>query len=107
MAGQKTEELVAPRRADAGPLAPADRTYVLRAATAYSLASDQVSLDRLRGDFGARMKSTPDANLFAVLSANIEAQGLAFREAAARIAAIDTLKSFMQDFGKRRADIKS
>ena len=107
VAGQKAEELVAPRRTDAGPLGAGDRAYVLRAATAYSLASDQASLDRLRGDFGARMKSTPDANLFAVLSANIEAQGLAFREAAARIAAIDTLKSFMQDFGKRRADIKS
>jgi len=107
VAGQKAEELVAPRRADAGPLGAGDRAYVLRAATAYSLASDQASLDRLRGDFGARMKSTPDANLFAVLSANIEAQGLAFREAAARIAAIDTLKSFMQDFAKRRADIKS
>ena len=53
------------------------------------------------------MKSTPDANLFAVLSASIEAQGLAFREAASKIAAIDTLKSFMQDFAKRNADVKS
>ena len=107
VAGQKAEELAAPRRADAAPLSTADRAYLLRAATAYSLANDQASLDRLRTDFGARMKSTPDANLFAVLSASIEAQGLAFREAASKIAAIDTLKSFMQDFAKRNADVKS
>ena len=107
VAGQKAEELVAPRRADAAPLSTGDRAYVLRAATAYSLAGDQPSLDRLRTDFAARMKSTPDANLFAVLSASIEAQGLAFREAAAKIAAIDTLKSFMQDFSKRNSDVKS
>ena len=107
VAGQKAEEFLAPRRADAAPLSPADRAYLLRAATAYSLANDQTGLDRLRTDFAARMKPTPDANLFAVLSASIAAQGLAFREAAAKIAAIDTLKSFMQDFAKRNSDVKS
>jgi hypothetical protein len=50
---------------------------------------------------------TPDANKFAVLSARIDAHGLAFREAAAKIAAVDTLQAFMKDFSKRHADAKS
>jgi len=53
------------------------------------------------------MKSTSDANLFAVLSADIDQHGLAFRDAAARIASLDTLEAFMKDFTKRKADAKS
>ncbi len=52
------------------------------------------------------MKATPEANLFAVLSAVLDQHGLAFRDAAAKIASIDTLESFMKDFNKRR-DAKS
>ncbi len=107
IAGQKAEELVAPRRTDGAPLSIADRAHVLRAAVAYSLASDQAGLERIRADFSPKMKGTPDANLFAVLSASIDAHGLAFREAAAKIAAVDTLQAFMKDFSKRHADTKS
>ena len=53
------------------------------------------------------MKGTPDANLFAVLSADIDQHSLAFRDAAAKIASVDTLESFMKDFNKRRSDAKS
>ena len=48
--------------------------------------------------FAPKMKGTPDANLFAVLSADIDQHGLAFREAAAKIASVDTLQAFMKDF---------
>jgi len=101
MAGQKAEEMLDTRWSDQEPLSPAERTEVLRAAVAYSLAGDQQSLARLNGHFEAKMKSTPDANLFAVLSAPLETHGLAFRDAAAKIAGIDTLQSFMTDFNKR------
>ncbi len=107
VAGQKAEELVEPRWADAAPLSITDRAHVLRAAVAYSLASDQAGLERIRTHFAPKMKNTPDGNLFAVLSASIDAHGLAFREAAAKIAAVDTLQSFMKDFSKRHADVKS
>ncbi|MES2473062.1 MAG: hypothetical protein V4601_09520 [Pseudomonadota bacterium] len=107
IAGQKAEELVEPRWADATPLSITDRAHVLRAAVAYSLASDQAGLERIRTHFTPKMKNTPDGNLFAVLSASIDAHGLAFREAAAKIAAVDTLQSFMKDFSKRHADVKS
>ena len=73
----------------------------------YSLANDEASLARVRDHFAAKMKDTPDANLFNVLSADIDQHGLAFREAAAKIASVDSLQSFMKDFTKRRSDAKS
>ena len=39
-----------------------------------------------------------------MLSAPIEAHGLAFRDAAAKIASVDTLQTFMTDFNKRYAE---
>jgi len=104
VAGQKAEELLGTRHSDAAPLTGAERGQVMRAAVAYSLAGDQPGLTRLRQNFGAKMKASPDANLFAVLSASIDQHGLAFREAAAQIASVDTLQAFMKDFTRRQAD---
>jgi len=107
IAGQKTEELLEARTSEPGPFTDTDRAQVLRAAVAYSLANDETSLARLRDRFAPRMKGTSDANLFAVLSADIDQHSLAFRDAAAKIASVDTLESFMKDFNKRRSDAKS
>ena len=89
---------------DAAPLTDAERAELLRAAVAYSLANDQTSLARVRAHFAPKMKGTQDANLFAVLSADIDQHGLAFRDAAAQIASVDTLQAFMKDFGKRKSE---
>ena len=99
VAGQKLEEMLT-ARGDA-PLGDAERMQALRAAVAYSLANDEKSLERLAANFGPKLKGTPDANLFASLTQPIEMHGLAFRDAAARIASVDTLKTFMQDFQKK------
>ncbi|HEX4636177.1 MAG TPA: hypothetical protein VH189_08345, partial [Rhizomicrobium sp.] len=107
LAGQKSEELLGNRWSDVGPLTDIERSQLLRAAVAYSLANDEPSLARVRDHFAAKMKGTPDANLFQVLSADIDQHGLAFRDAAARIASLDTLEAFMKDFTKRKADAKS
>jgi hypothetical protein len=107
VAGQKSEEMLETRWSDAGPLSDADRASVLRMTVAYSLANDEASLARVRDHFAPKMKGTPDANLFAVLSSDIDAHGLAFRDAAARIASVDTLQAFMKDFAKRKTDAKS
>jgi hypothetical protein len=48
------------------------------------------------------MKASPDANIFAVLSQNIDLHGLAFRDAARTIASVDTLQTFMKDFVARK-----
>jgi hypothetical protein len=101
IAGQKAEELAGPRTSDATPLTPGERQDVMRSAIAYSLAADQTSLDRLREHFAAKMKASPDASGFAVVTESIDTQGTAFRDLAGKIASIDTLEAFMQDFRKR------
>jgi hypothetical protein len=101
IAAQKSEELVGTRWSDAVPLTAPERQDVMRAAIAYSLAGDEPSLDRLRAHFTAKMKASPDASAFSVVTQNIDLQGVAFRDFAGKIAAIDTLESFMQDFRKR------
>ena len=107
IAGQKAEELLDARWNDTTPLSAGDRAQVMRTCVAYSLANDEAGLARIRGHFAPKMKGTPDATLFAVLSSDIDQHGLAFREAAAKIAAVDTLQSFMKDFAKRKSDAKS
>ena len=92
---------------DPVPLTITERSLLLRTAVAYSLANDEAALARLRANFGLKMKGTPDGNLFAVLSSDIDQHGLAFRDAAARIASVDTLEAFMKDFSKRKSDAKS
>ena len=105
VAGQKLEELLT-AHGDA-PLGEAERMQALRAAVAYSLANDEKSLERLAASFGPKLKGTPDANLFASLTQPIDMHGLAFRDAAAKIASVDTLKTFMQDLQKKFAAPKA
>ncbi|HVP86311.1 MAG TPA: hypothetical protein VMS78_16440 [Rhizomicrobium sp.] len=101
MAAQNTETLLGQRWSDDKPLAPEERTDVMRAAIAYSLANDETSLERLRAHFAPKMKGTPDANAFAVVTQNIDQQGLAFRETAAKVASVGTLEAFMKDFSSK------
>jgi hypothetical protein len=100
-AGQEAELALGSRWSDASPLTPEERQEVMRAAVAYSLANDQTSLDRLRQHFMPKMNAGPNANAFRVVSERIDAHGVAFREAAAKVASIDTLKSFMKDMRAR------
>jgi len=101
VAGQKAEELLGTRYGDDAPLNDTERGEVLRMAVAYSLANDEASLDRLRQNFTPKMVNTPDASAFALLTQSIDMHGLAFRQAAAQIASVDTLTAFMKDFSKR------
>ncbi|HVW72410.1 MAG TPA: tetratricopeptide repeat protein [Rhizomicrobium sp.] len=107
VAGQKAEEMLDARWNESTPLTEAERGELMRAAVAYSLANDEASLTRLRAHFMPKMKGTPDANMFAVLSADLDQHGLAFRDAAAKIASVDTLESFMKDFQRARPGAKS
>jgi len=107
IAGQKAEEFLGTRFSDATPLSDVERADLLRATVAYSLANDSLSLERLRNRYAPKMKGTADANIFNVLSAPIDQHGMAFRQAAAQIASVDTLQAFVKDFNKRRAEAKS
>jgi hypothetical protein len=101
LAGQKTEELLGEKWNAPEPLGDDDRQSVMRAAVAYSLANDETGLERLRTHFEAKMKTSRDASAFAVVTQRIDLQGVAFRDVAAKVASIDTLKTFMQDIQKK------
>ncbi len=96
-AAQAAEQSLGERYKDDKPLTDLEREEVMRSAVAYSLANDQTSLDRLRTNFLAKMKGTPSATGFAVVTERIDLQGVAFRDAAAKVASVDTLKMFMTE----------
>jgi len=100
LSGQTAEQALGERYKDNTPLSDSERKTLMRAAVAYSLANDQASLDRIRGEFAPKMRGTPDAAGFAVVTQRIDLQGVAFRDAAAQLASIDTLKAFMQELQK-------
>jgi tetratricopeptide (TPR) repeat protein len=101
-AGQAVEQALGERYKDDKPLTDLEREEVMRAAVSYSLANDQASLDRLRTNFMPKMKGTPNATGFAVVTERIDLQGVAFRDAAAKVAAVDTLKLFMSEMQNKK-----
>jgi hypothetical protein len=101
-AGQAVEQALGERYKDDKPLTDLEREEVMRAAVSYSLANDQVSLDRLRANFLPKMKGTPNATGFAVVTERIDLQGIAFRDAAAKVAEVDTLKLFMNEMQNKK-----
>ena len=100
-AAQKAEEALGASWSDPAPLGDGQRQEVMRSAVAYSLANDEISLDRLRQHFAAKMKTSRDATAFDVVTQRIDMHGLAFRDAAAKVASIDTLQTFMKELQKR------
>lgn len=102
-AGREAEQSLSARWSDAAALTPDERQAVMRACVSYSLANDETSLERLRAHFGPKMISTPDSGAFAAVSERIDAHGLAFRDAAAQVASIDTLQGLMKDIHAQTA----
>ncbi|HEY0281546.1 MAG TPA: hypothetical protein VGC27_02855 [Rhizomicrobium sp.] len=100
-AAQKAEEALGTSWSDPAPLGDEQRQQVMRAAISYSLANDEPGLERLRERFAAKMKESRDANAFDVVTQRIDMHGLAFRDAAAKVASIDTLRAFMKDLQRR------
>jgi hypothetical protein len=101
VAGARSEEMIGDRANAGGPLSAEDRAQVMRAAVAYSLAGDNAALQRLRTRFEAKMKESPDASAFSVVTGRIDQQGVAFQDLAKSIAAVDTLQAFMADMKKQ------
>jgi hypothetical protein len=101
VAGTRSEEMVDERANAGAPFAAEDRALVMRAAVAYSLAGDDAALQKLRARFEAKMKESPDASAFSVVTGRIDQQGVAFQDLAKSIAAVDTLQAFMADLKKQ------
>jgi hypothetical protein len=102
-AGGKAEEVLGDRYNVSGPLLPEERALIMRAAVAYSLGNDEAALDKLRQHYAEKMNASSDAKGFAIVTERIDRQGVAFRDLAKKIAAVDTLQAFMAEFKKQTA----
>src|SRR5262249_60003227 len=93
-AGEQIEKLYGDRWREFAALSEAERSDILRAALAYSLADDALGLDRFRQKYAAKMGEGPDKNAFAVAIDRKAVDSAEFSEIAKRVSAADTLDSF-------------
>ncbi len=96
--GTQIELMLGGRWKESEPLSDTERSDVLRAAIGYSLANDQFALDRLRKKYYPKLLKSRDADSFLLVTKPIKSKGVAFRNLAKEIAAIDTLDAFMKEF---------
>jgi hypothetical protein len=107
IAGAKAEEVLGDRFNVSGPLNPAERALIMRAAVGYSLGGNEPALDALREHYAAKMNASPDAKAFGIVTERIDQQGVAFRDLVKQIASVDSLQAFMADFKKQNAAPKT
>lgn len=100
-AGEQLEAMYGSRWSDNIPLEQIERDDILKAAISYSLAGDQLSLDRLRTKYAKKMSDSPHAASFEVVTRPIAAQGVEFLEVVRGIAATDTLDTFLQEYRRQ------
>jgi hypothetical protein len=103
-AGEANERLLGSRWQGPGSLGDRDRSDVMRAAIAYTLADDALSLDRLRSKFAGTMADSADARTFAFITRPNAASTRAFRDLARRVTAADTLADFLDEYRRRYPD---
>lgn len=92
-----------------GPEALTDRQRAdaMRAAVAYVMANEALSLDRLRAKYANPMSQTPDARTFAFITGANRTRTGDLRELARNVANADTLTEFMIEYRKRYPDYAS
>ncbi len=77
------------------------RADVMRAAIAFGLADDPLSLERLRAKFTPKMADSGDGRAFAVVTSPALARAPEYREVARSVASADTLSEFLAEYRKR------
>jgi tetratricopeptide (TPR) repeat protein len=100
-AGEQLEAMYGSRWSDNIPLEEIERNDILKAAIAYSLAGDQLSLDRLSTKYAKKMADSPQSASFEVVTRPIAAQGVEFLDVAKSIAATDTLDTFLEEYRRQ------
>lgn len=100
-AAEMLERLLGEAWSGDAPLAEAERFDVMRAAIAYSLAEDQLGLDRLAAKFAGKMSDGPDAHSFTVVTQPIRAKSAEFGSLVRSIAATDSLSGFLAEFRRK------
>ncbi len=99
-AGEQLEKNLGNQWQEETPLSDKVRFDVLRAAIAYSLADEQLSLNRLSQKFYSKMLKTTDAEAFTLVTQPVKGASADFRRLAREVAATDTLDAFMDEFRK-------
>ena len=100
-AGEQLEAMHGSRWSDNIPLDDLERRDILRSAIAYSLAGDQLSLERLQTKYMKKMADSHEALAFEVVTRPIEAQGVEFLEVANSLADIDSLETFLEEYRRQ------
>ncbi len=100
-AGESYERLLGDAWQQKEPLSDEQRSDVLRAALAYALGDEKLSLDRLRGRYMGPMTRTEDSSSFNLITNDRIARPQDFRDVARAIVSADTLREFMAAYRKR------
>lgn len=102
-AGEAHERILDEQWRGQAPLGDGARSDVMRAAISYVMASEGLSLDRLRSKFATKMAQSSDARTFAFVTGANRAKAADIREIAraAAAAGADTLSDFMQAYRER------
>ncbi|MCB1493104.1 MAG: hypothetical protein KDJ77_15125 [Rhodobiaceae bacterium] len=100
-AATQIENMLADVWSGTDALSETQRQDVMRAAIGYSLAGDELGLDRLRRKFTSKMAESVDASAFNVVTAPISEKGVEFRQMVRKVADTDTLQAFIADYRKR------
>ncbi len=100
-AGEAHERILGDAWRGAGSLGERERRDVMRAAMAYVMSDEALSLDRLRTKFAARMSETPDARSFSFITGADRAKPSDMRELARSVASADTVSEFLAEYRKR------
>jgi tetratricopeptide (TPR) repeat protein len=103
-AAEAIERLYGERWRSTASLEVTERTDILRAAIGYALAEDMLGLDRFREKYRTKMSETPDARMFEVVTAPLNARAPEFAEIARAASSVDTLGAFLRDLRARYPD---
>ncbi len=106
-AGEAHERILGEAWRGGEPLDERQRADAMRAAVAYVMATEALSIDRLRAKYAAAMAQTPDARTFAFVTGSARAAAGDIREMARSVANADTLMEFMSEYRKRYPDYAS
>ncbi len=106
-AGEAHERILGEAWRGPEPLDERQRADTMRAAVAYVMATEALSIDRLRAKYAAPMAQTPDARTFAFVTGSARAAAGDIRELARSVANADTLMEFMSEYRKRYPDYAS
>ncbi len=106
-AGEEHERILGDAWQSGAPLTDRQRADAMRAAVAYVMAAEALSLDRLRAKYAAPMSQTPDARTFAFVTGANRGGAADIRELARNFSSADTLMEFMTEYRKRYPDYAS